>query len=226
MVIQRAIQSCAVPILFATPLSLAFAPVPTGAPASGAPAAGAPAEPPPVDSALLQQLRQGGFVIFLRHAPTELGNIPDSAENIARCDTQRNLSKEGKKTAQSIGLALRKLRIPVGEVRSSPFCRCKDTAQLAFGRYKIDRNLYFTLNIHADARKQLTAATRQLLTAKPAPRLNTVLVSHSANLREAAGYWPKPEGTAYIFRPGPENSMTAVARMEPKDWETLAAASR
>jgi broad specificity phosphatase PhoE len=211
MSIQRTFHNCIVFILFGIALSL---------PAKRT-AAETPPAPPPVDHVLLEQLRQGGFVIFFRHAPTELSNIPDSAENIAQCETQRNLSATGRKTAKAIGEAFKKLHIPVGVVKTSPFCRCKDTARLAFGTYTVDRNLYFSLNIDAGARKQLTEETRKMLATPPADSTNTVIVSHTANLREATGYWPKPEGTAYIFRPGPDGTFTAEARMAPDDWQLL-----
>jgi broad specificity phosphatase PhoE len=178
-------------------------------------------EPPIIDQALLDELRRGGFVIFFRHAPTALSDIPEDAESIAKCETQRNLSDAGRRTARDIGDAFRKLHIPVGEVRSSPFCRCKDTARLAFGKFTVDRNLYFALNIEADARRQLADAMRTLLSTPPASGTNTIIVSHTANLRESAGYWPKPEGTAYVFRPGPNGTFTAVARMAPGDWRLL-----
>jgi broad specificity phosphatase PhoE len=179
-------------------------------------------EPPVIDQALLDELRHGGFVIYFRHAPTALSDVPEDAESISKCETQRNLSNAGRKTARDIGDAFRRLHIPVGEVRSSPFCRCKDTARLAFGKFTVDRNLYFALNIEADARRQLADAMRALLSNPPASGTNTILVSHTANLRESTGYWPKPEGTAYVFRPGPNGTFTAVARMAPGDWQLLA----
>jgi phosphohistidine phosphatase SixA len=211
MAIQRVFQDRIVVALFALAFSLL------------ATAAETEPELPQVDHALLAQLRQGGFVIFFRHAQTELNNIPVESESIGKCETQRNLSAAGKKTAKDLGQALKALRIPVGEVKTSPFCRCKDTAQLAFGSYTVDRNLYFSLNIEPDARRQFADVLRKMLASPPAAGTNTMIVSHTANLREATGFWPKPEGAAYIFRPGPGDTFTPVARMAPSDWQALAA---
>jgi len=53
-----------------------------------------------------------------------------------------------------------------------------------------------------------------------------VLVSHSANLREAAGIFAKPEGAAYVFRPLPDGKFEAVARILPQDWSGAAQPAR
>ena len=50
------------------------------------------------------------------------------------CATQRNLTDEGRRHAQAIGEAFRSRRIDVDRVLSSPWCRCLETARLAFGR--------------------------------------------------------------------------------------------
>ena len=57
--------------------------------------------------------------------------------DLTRCETQRNLNDSGRAQAAEIGREFRRLRIPVGAVRSSQFCRCRETAQIAFGRYEV-----------------------------------------------------------------------------------------
>ena len=56
-----------------------------------------------------------------------------------------------------------------------------------------------------------------LATAPPKGR-NSVIVSHSANLKEAAGIWPKREGIAYVFRPLGNERFEALAVVMPEDW--------
>src|SRR6202011_574936 len=81
---------------------------------------------------LLDALRQGGYVILMRHATTEAR--PDAPHvDLADCATQRNPTLEGRAIARSIGRAFDDLHIPLGRVVSSPFCRAGDTAALAFG---------------------------------------------------------------------------------------------
>jgi broad specificity phosphatase PhoE len=182
------------------------------------------AEPPPADAAVLSQLRAGGLVIYLRHAATDVTGVPEGAEDLARCETQRNLSAEGRAQAQAIGEALQRLDVPVGAVLSSPFCRCRDTARLAFGRAEVDPDLHFAMDVSPADRERLTAALRRMLSTPPADGHNTVIIAHTANLREAAGLWPKPEGTAYVFRPLSDGRFEVLARMEAQQWTALAAA--
>jgi hypothetical protein len=52
-----------------------------------------------------------------------------------------------------------------------------------------------------------------------------VIISHTANLKEAAGIWPKPEGVAIVFRPRRDGSFEPIARVLPEDWPTLAQGS-
>lgn len=179
-------------------------------------------EPPPATPELIEQLRKGGFVIYFRHATTELTGAAEGAEDLAKCETQRQLSDAGRELAATMGKAIRALNIPVGAVWSSPYCRCKDTANLIFGRFEIDKTLYFALNVSDEERKRQAEAMRRLLAAPPASGTNTIIVSHSANLREAVGIWPKPEGSAYIFRPVAGNGSEAVAKILPNEWSQFA----
>lgn len=169
-------------------------------------------------SAVLGELRQGGLIIYLRHGATDQSGSKDEDADLTRCETQRNLSSEGREQATRIGKAIRTLGIPVGTVTTSPFCRAKDTAELALGRSTANNDLYFAINANAAESKRLSASLRQMLSTPPAQRTNAVIVSHTANLREAAGIWPKPEGVAYVFRPLPGGRFEPVARILPDEW--------
>jgi phosphohistidine phosphatase SixA len=201
------VKTCVAAALIAAAVALA---IPSGAKAQE--------KPVPELSSVLGELRKGGLVIYFRHGATEATGPSDTTTDLSRCETQRNLSAEGRAQATRIGTAFRVLGIPVGAVESSPFCRCKDTAQLAFGRYTVNNVLFFAINVSADERKQLAESLRRMLATPPAPGTNTVIVSHTANLQEAAGIWPKPEGVAYIFRPLPDGRFEVVARAIPEDW--------
>lgn len=176
--------------------------------------------------AVLGELRTGGFVIYFRHAATDQEVAGDAAADLARCETQRNLSAKGREDAARIGNAISALGIPVERVLASPFCRAKDTARLAFGRFTVSKDLYFAIGADASEVKQLTNALRQLLSTPPPPGTNAVLVSHSANLREAAGIFAKPEGVAYVFRPLPNGKFEAIAMILPDDWSSVAQLKR
>lgn len=77
-------------------------------------------------------LREGGQVVLLRHA-----NAPGQGDpanfDIASCATQRNLSERGRQQARRIGALFAARAEPVGLALASNFCRCADTARLAFG---------------------------------------------------------------------------------------------
>ncbi|MDJ0798626.1 MAG: histidine phosphatase family protein [Calothrix sp. MO_167.B12] len=92
---------------------------------------------------LLQALKQGGHVIYIRHAQTEKDYADQVKADVNNCSTQRVLSEAGWKQAKAIGKAFRKYSIPVGKVISSQYCRAWKTADLAFGRYEKNGDLNF-----------------------------------------------------------------------------------
>ena len=87
-----------------------------------------------VPDGLWDRLRRGGLVLLMRHAATEPGLGDPAGFRLDDCATQRNLSPAGREDARRIGARLREERVPVGAVLTSPWCRCRETAQLAFGR--------------------------------------------------------------------------------------------
>jgi len=88
-------------------------------------------------SALLDVLRQGGLVIMFRHGATDRSQPDDDVVDFDDCATQRVLTDEGRADAVAIGEAFRDLTIPVGAVWASPYCRSRDTGELAFGRAEV-----------------------------------------------------------------------------------------
>jgi phosphohistidine phosphatase SixA len=173
-------------------------------------------------SSVLAELRAGGLVIFFRHGATDQTSSSEEAPDMARCETQRNLSAEGRRQATQIGHAFLALGIPVGTVTTSPFCRAKDTAHLGFGSFEVSADLYFAIGADAGSTRRNAQSLRRMLATAPPPRSNAVIVSHTANLAEAAGIWPKPEGVAYIFRPGPSGAFEAIAVVMPDEWDRIA----
>lgn len=173
-------------------------------------------------SSVLGELRKGGLVIYFRHGATDQTGPSDEAADLMKCETQRNLSAAGRAETTQMGKAFHALRIPVGTVTTSPFCRCKDTAKLAFGRFTVSNDLYFAIGTGATETKRLAESLRQMLATLPAKATNAVIISHTANLREAVGIWPKPEGVAYIFRPLPEGKFEPIAMVLPEDWGKIA----
>lgn len=77
-------------------------------------------------------LREGGVVVAMRHALAP-GTFDPPEFKLGDCRTQRNLSDEGRAQAKLIGQWFQRYELKPGRVRSSPWCRCVDTATLAFG---------------------------------------------------------------------------------------------
>ena len=186
------------------------------------PATAASAAEKPADlSSVLSELRKGGYIIYFRHGPTDLTGANDESADMLKCETQRNLSAAGREQATQIGQAFRALRIPVGTVTASPFCRTQDTAKLAFGRFTVSNDLYPTLGVDADETRRVSESLRRMLSNPPAKATNAVIVSHMSNLREATGIWPKPEGVAFVFRPVAGGQFEMVARVLPEEWSQV-----
>ena len=84
---------------------------------------------------IVEILKKGGNIIFIRHAIAP-GNGDPQNFDISNCSTQRNLSKEGELQALKIGKFFKENDIKLIKVLSSEWCRCKDTAKIAFGNYE------------------------------------------------------------------------------------------
>src|SRR4051812_48853357 len=92
------------------------------------------AQPVAQRTSFVETLRAGGNVIAFRHAITDQSHQDEAAFRYDQCARQRNLSAAGRAQARAIGRAIRRLRIRIGRVLASPYCRTRETARLAFGR--------------------------------------------------------------------------------------------
>jgi phosphohistidine phosphatase SixA len=176
--------------------------------------------PPTEPVTLVEALRAGGHVVYLRHADTEFWHRDAASVVLEDCATQRNLSATGREQARAIGVGLARLLVPVGEVRSSPYCRCAETARLAFDRVLLDADLTTLDDADAAQRAAREAALRRLLGTLPAPGTNTVLVSHIDNFA-AVGGTTLGEGEAAVLKPLPDGGFQLVARVPAEAWSTM-----
>jgi phosphohistidine phosphatase SixA len=168
---------------------------------------------------LVKELQKGGYVIYFRHGITAESGEKDVVDaDLDDCAKQRNLSDAGQAQTKGIGGAFRVLKIPAGEVYSSPYCRSVDTARNIFGKAVKSRALHFAIQLRSADRAVITAQLLDLLAKVPPPGTNTALVSHTANLQEAVGIWPKPEGVAHIFKPHGDGTFSYVGIMQPEAW--------
>jgi len=170
---------------------------------------------------LIDDIRKGGYVLYFRHAATNRSQTDIDTSNLDDCSTQRNLSEKGREQSRVIGKAFRELDIPVGTVLTSPYCRCVDTAMLAFGRGIKRQDLQFTISKDKQETQRLSDVLKVMLATIPAAGTNTVLVGHTGNLREATNVWPKPEAVMHVFEPLGVNGFKHIGRIEPDRWQVF-----
>jgi phosphohistidine phosphatase SixA len=174
------------------------------------------------DKKLLRKLQKGGLVIYMRHATTEKDYADQADPNLDLNDpsTQRMLSEQGIQEATSIGAGFKANDILIGKVFSSEYQRAKDTAELAFGKYKEKSKLNFLpfedytddqLDIYHDR-------VAPMLAKKPNnTKKNTVIVGHDDPFEGTTNIYPDPQGTAYVLNPRGEN-FEILAQLKPNDW--------
>lgn len=133
------------------------------------------------DDDLWKMLKDGNSLVFIRHAQTTPGVGDPPNMKLADCSTQRNLDDTGRRQAAALGEAWRKRNLPIGRVLSSPWCRCIDTASLAFVRPPaIEPALGNVFGAQDRVARQL-AQLRPLVGVRPR-RGNTVMVSHGSTI--------------------------------------------
>ena len=178
--------------------------------------------------ALVNALRAGGYNIYFRHAATDwsLDDHVGKEGDWVSCDPDkmRQLASEGRRDARMIGEALRALRIPVGRVLASPYCRTVETARLMeLGPVETTTEV---MNLRAaeyfGGREAVAERARKRLTIAPAKNTNTVLVAHGNVVRAATGEYPGEAG-AVVFRPESDGSLSVIAHITPQEWARLAA---
>lgn len=185
----------------------------------------------PTDPSLLDSLRQGGYILYVRHGDASVGeDLPNLDFN--DCSTQRNLSETGKEQAAKFGEILRALRIPVqAPVRASPFCRAKETAELAFGKDKVQSEPFWVNVYHLSAsapQAEQQATLKELdaaLEVIPSPGYNRIVIAHSFPQGVGLGEIPYL-GTVIVKPKGQGNGYDVAGRFSLEDWLYLRPSER
>jgi phosphohistidine phosphatase SixA len=181
-------------------------------------AAGGPAE-------LVEALRGGGYVLYLRHTATDQAERDqlDLGAALHDCSRQRNLTDAGREQARRIGEAIRALGIPTGPVVASEYCRTLETARLAFDRVVPDPLLTGIALDDEPDRERRVEALRELLSEPPSEGSNRVVVGHVMNLRAAAGI-EIDEGETAVFEARGDDGFELAGRIPAAAWPQLAEA--
>ena len=138
---------------------------------------------------LINQLEDGGKLIFIRHAYAP-GNGDPAGFNLNDCSTQRNLSDDGRKQAQRIGEFFTKNKIEIDKVLSSEWCRCKETAKIAFKNYSTNSflNSFYSSKFSKNKDKQVKAFNYYIKNLES--KKNLIFVTHYVFISEVLNYGP------------------------------------
>ena len=145
-------------------------------------------------------LKDKGFVLMMRHAQTVPGTGDPANFELGKCSTQRNLSEGGREQARRIGATLKTAGIRFDEVRYSEWCRCRETAQLAFSDPQ--PQAWPVLNSFFEDRRTepaQSAALREQARRWAADKVNVFLVTHQVNISAALGTFTR-QGEILIAR--------------------------
>ena len=178
------------------------------------------------NSSLLASLKDGGYVIYFRHATTErdYADQADPLMSLDDCSSQRKLSTQGIKESHEIGVAFASKGIPIGEIIVSEYCRSWKTANLAFGEWTIkDSRLNFLpyKDYTEDHIALMKKNAMPLLTRPPLQGTNTIIIGHDDPFEAATGIYPEPQGIAFILQPDGGKSFKIIGSVLPSEWATL-----
>ncbi|WP_019141751.1 histidine phosphatase family protein [Noviherbaspirillum massiliense] len=163
------------------------------------------------NESLWSALQSGGYIVLIRHAETEPGTGDPPGFVLDNCSTQRNLSAEGRSHAQRLGEAFRKQRIPVADVLSSRWCRCIDTARLAFGTARPAAMLDSMFDDDDDRIQAKVRAVSAAARERPAAG-NRIWVTHNVNIRTLTGISPGA-GEMVIVSAQKDGTLKPVGRL-------------
>lgn len=172
---------------------------------------------------LVAALKEGGHVIYLRHAKTEKDYTNQAKDDVNDCSTQKVLSEAGWVQSLEIGKVFEATDIPVGKVVSSEYCRAWQTAQIAFGKYEKNSNFNFLpFEDYTDEQvAKMKASLTPLLVEVLESDTNTVIVGHEDLFEAAAGIYPEPQGIAHVLKPD-GTGFQIVANVLSDEWTALA----
>ncbi|MBV9058171.1 MAG: hypothetical protein JO296_14435 [Pseudonocardiales bacterium] len=178
-------------------------------------------------AALVQALRTGGLVLWMRHTERDdrSGTVTPEQAATHDCAAQSELTASGRQHAKQIGAAMRALHLPIAAVRTARLCRTETTGRLLrIAPMATDDRLDSSstwVNRGGPAAQQ--RATLQLLSEAPPTDTNVVLVSSVLDVPapQPAVLHDLGPGETAVFRPGPAGKATLLARIGESAWPTL-----
>jgi phosphohistidine phosphatase SixA len=173
--------------------------------------------------ALVKALQKGGYILVMRHASSPREAPDKQTANSDNSKPERQLDEGGRNAAIAMGKAMRELRIPIGNVLSSPTYRTLETVRLAqFGTPQI----FAELGDNGQSMQGGTAAQaawlKKQVTHFPTGT-NTIVVTHLPNI---TGAFPQlasglEDGEALIFGPDGKGQAILVTRVKIEEWPAM-----
>lgn len=174
-------------------------------------------------AALVRALERGGYVVVMRHASSPSEPPAKDSADAENTRDERQLDEKGRTTATAMGKALHDLKIPLGEVLSSPTYRALETvryAQLGTAR------TYSELGDNGKSMQGGTEAQAHWLQHKITQLpsgTNTFIVTHNPNIMMAFPLLGSAlaDGEALVFGPDGKGGTIVVARIKIEEWPSL-----
>ncbi len=172
---------------------------------------------------LLKALRRGGYVIVMRHASSPREAPDHQNANSDNVNRERQLDQEGRRSAAAMGKALRDLKIPIGNVLTSPTYRALETVKLGqFGKPQP----YAELGDGGQSMQGATdaqAAWLQMTVTQFPTETNTIVITHQPNISRAFPQFASglADGEALIFGPDGKGGAGLVARVKIEEWPQM-----
>ena len=138
---------------------------------------------------LIKNLKEGGQLIFIRHAYAPGNGDPENF-NINDCNTQRNLNESGRIQSRKIGNFFKDNQIEIKKIYSSEWCRCKETASIAFGVFETKNflNSFYSSNFAHNKKSQMKNFKKFMMNWDK--KTNLIFVTHYVVIIEILGYAP------------------------------------
>lgn len=174
-------------------------------------------------AALVQALQHGGCVIVMRHASSPREEPDAKTANPDNLNRERQLDQEGRDTAAAMGKALRRLKIPIGEVFASPTYRAMETVRLAQlpNPHSVPELGDGGRSMQVSTEAQSAWLQKQAIEF-PAGT-NTLIVTHSPNMSRAYPQWTNglADGEALVLASDGKGGAALVARVKIEEWPRL-----
>ncbi len=151
----------------------------------------------------------------MRHGSTGKGLGDPPGYRLDDCATQRNLSVEGREVARRAGEELAREKVRIARVYTSPWCRCRETAMLAFGKAEDWSPLSSFFDTPESDAEYTERVKRRIASYSSRDMVgNVVMVTHNVNIAALTRLSVAP-AEIVVVRPDGCCGLRTVGRLAP-----------